>query len=324
MIFISIINDLILGLAAASAAAGIAATIAGFLGRVSWILDLFSHFRLQYFLLLLLSSIILMLYDQINLAAASSLFALLNLILILPLYFPQPATPIQRGEEGKRKTYRAVSINVLQDNQEYARAARFIEAVQPDILLLVEVNSNWLARLAHALESLPFSIQQPREDNYGIALFSRFPIADGSVVGLISLEMPSICAEIALEGFRVKVLGTHPSPPKSKTQSEQRNLQLEEIAEFAASTPGPLVVMGDLNLSNWSPYFHELMAKSGLLDSRRGFGLLPTWPVKRPHLWVPIDHILVSPDLHVHQLEKGPYTGSDHFPITCDFSCKGN
>jgi endonuclease/exonuclease/phosphatase (EEP) superfamily protein YafD len=261
---------------------------------------------------------ILLAYNDILLASASSLFALLNLVFILPFFFPVKSGAYHRKD--RHRTYRAVSMNVLQDNQEYEIAGSFIEEVQPDLLVLVEVNKKWLSELEPALESLPFSIQAPREDNYGIALFSRFPILDGSKIGFIDPEIPSICAEIALEGFKVKVLGTHPAPPKSRVQSEQRNLQLEKIAGLASSTQGPLLVMGDLNVSNWSHYFEALLKDSSLKDTRRGFGVLPTWPVKRPHFWVPIDHILVSRHLEVHLLERGPNTGSDHFPIYCDFS----
>jgi endonuclease/exonuclease/phosphatase (EEP) superfamily protein YafD len=307
-------------LAALAAIAGILGTTAGFLGRMSWVLDLFSHFRPQYLVLLLVTAIVLVWYGHYPLAGASALFALLNLYQILPLYLPGASNKRHTPTGYSGNAYRAVSINVLQDNQDYQRAASFIEESQPDILLLVEVNHAWLAALEPALDSLPFSIQEPRDDNYGIALFSRFPICEARVVGLISPEMPSICASIAIKGFTLTVLGTHPSPPKSKRQSQERNDQLKKLAALAASISSPLIVMGDLNLTNWSPYFRSLITNSALHDSRRGFGIQFTWPVKRPHLWIPIDHILLSSHLHVQNFTKGAYTGSDHYPIICDFS----
>jgi endonuclease/exonuclease/phosphatase (EEP) superfamily protein YafD len=309
-------------LSALAALAGILATTAGFLGRMNWFLDLFSHFRPQYFLLLLLTTLILVLFRNFPLAFVSGIFAVLNLILILPLYFRKSddSRRLNTEEKEKDKPYRAVSINVLQDNQEYRRAASFIRDLKTDLLLLVEVNKRWLAELEPALESLPFSIQEPRDDNYGIALFSRFPILEARVVGLISPEMPSICALVALKGFKLTVLGTHPSPPKSYKQSKERNQQLNKLAVLAASISTPLLVMGDLNLTNWSPYYKSFIKQSGLRDSRQGFGIQATWPVNKPHLWIPIDHILHSPHLQVDRFQKGANISSDHFPVICDFS----
>jgi endonuclease/exonuclease/phosphatase (EEP) superfamily protein YafD len=322
MNFIPLLGTIIPWVAAAVAAGGIVATGAGFLGRMNWVLDLFSHFRPQYFLVLTLSSFTLFLYGQVFVAAISGIFALVNLIIILPLYFSGQKEQKPEEEGITNRQYRAVSINVLQDNQEYELAAEFIINVQPDILLLVEVNSTWLEALGPALDCLPFSIHQVREDNYGIALFSRFPMVEAKIVELIGPGIPSICSEVALEGFKLTVLGTHPAPPKSRIQSEQRNHQLQKITDLAASTTGPLIVMGDLNVTPWSPYFKGLLAGSGLKDSRRGFGIQATWPVRRPHLWIPIDHILVSSHIQTGRFYKGGDIGSDHFPVICSFSIK--
>ena len=72
--------------------------------------------------------------------------------------------------------------------------------------------------------------------------------------------------------------------------SWSRNEQLLKLAEFARQTPHPLLLLGDLNLTPWSPYFERLLAGSGLRDSRDGRGLFPTWPVGWPPLWIPVSY----------------------------------
>jgi endonuclease/exonuclease/phosphatase (EEP) superfamily protein YafD len=74
-------------------------------------------------------------------------------------------------------------------------------------------------------------------------------------------------------------------------------------------------LLGDLNVTPWSPYFQELLAATGLRDSARGWGLQPSWPTMSLLLRVPIDHCLISPELHVTERTLGPDIGSDHFPL---------
>jgi endonuclease/exonuclease/phosphatase (EEP) superfamily protein YafD len=81
------------------------------------------------------------------------------------------------------------------------------------------------------------------------------------------------------------------------------------------------MVLGDLNTTSWSPYFRDLVADSGLLDSRRGFGVEPSWPsFGLPLLRIPIDHGLVSPAVSVLDRRIGPAAGSDHLPLVIDFA----
>jgi endonuclease/exonuclease/phosphatase (EEP) superfamily protein YafD len=57
------------------------------------------------------------------------------------------------------------------------------------------------------------------------------------------------------------------------------------------------------------------MRQTGLKNSRRGFGILPTWPTFLPLLSIPIDHFLLSPEFAVLKTGQGPNIGSDHVPL---------
>jgi endonuclease/exonuclease/phosphatase (EEP) superfamily protein YafD len=131
--------------------------------------------------------------------------------------------------------------------------------------------------------------------------------------------VPTIVARLEVDGQELTVIGTHPPPPRGQKGSVYRNQQLAALARYVNSINGPLLLCGDFNISPWSPYFRQLLRDSGLLDSERGFGLHPTWPVDRPLLRVPIDHCLISPQIQVTSRRVGPYTGSDHFPVIIDF-----
>jgi endonuclease/exonuclease/phosphatase (EEP) superfamily protein YafD len=77
-------------------------------------------------------------------------------------------------------------------------------------------------------------------------------------------------------------------------------------------------VVGDLNVTPWSPTFRDLLQAPGLVDTARGRGLRGTWPVCLPGMRIPIDHCLVSGDLQVLDRQVGPGVGSDHFPVMAD------
>jgi endonuclease/exonuclease/phosphatase (EEP) superfamily protein YafD len=127
-------------------------------------------------------------------------------------------------------------------------------------------------------------------------------------------------ARLALAGQPLTVIGTHPPPPRRRKLTYQRDRQLKEIAAYIASHPGPTLLLGDLNITSWSPSFQEMLRLGKLRDSRQGWGLQPSWPVDQPLLRVPIDHLLVTEGLAVHCRRLGPFTGSDHYPVIMEFS----
>jgi endonuclease/exonuclease/phosphatase (EEP) superfamily protein YafD len=309
-------ESLIAALSWLAVLAGASASLAGFLGRAGWILDLFSHFRLQYLLYLSFLVPLLLLLRQPNPAAMALLFALLNLILILPLYAPLP-TPVRAGASTSR--CRLLLANVLQPNQQYERLGRLITAEEPDIIVLVEINPDWIAALTPALEPYPHRLLASRSDHYGLGIFSKLPILEGQTLQLDGLPIPTLAARLALDGGSFTLLAAHPPPPKGAELSRQRNVQFQALAGFLAARSGPAALAGDLNTSSWSPHFQNLIRQSGLDDSRRGFGLQPSWPTGLPLLLTPIDHILVSPEFKILKRRTGPEIGSDHFPVLLDF-----
>ncbi len=105
------ITGFFFGLWAAAAGLVCLLTLAGFAGRFYWVLDLASHFRVQYFWLLTATGLVFVLSDRMVLGLIYLFFALVNLAAIAPWkYYRQVELP-------QRKTYRLLSANVLQTNQ---------------------------------------------------------------------------------------------------------------------------------------------------------------------------------------------------------------
>lgn len=303
------------GLFGALAGVAAAGTAASFLGRLFWAFEAASAFRVQYFAILTVGAVGYAVFRKRAAAAALGGLALANLALAAPLYLGRPAAPAP----GTR-TYRAILANVLTANRRFDRVAGLVRDLEPDIVVLEEVNERWLRELSGLRADYPHGRAVPRTDNFGIALWSRIPLDGAAVLSWSEVEVPSIAARLSLGGRPVTAIATHPLPPRRADYFAWRNQQLEALGQYVSSQPGEVLVLGDLNMSSWSPYFGDLVRTTGLSDTRRGFGVLASWPSDVPFLRIPIDHALVSKGIRVVDRRLGPDVGSDHFPVILDFA----
>jgi len=288
-------------------------TCTGFLGRFWWVLDLTSHFRVQYFLLLAGAAVILLIGRKTRVSAVFAGFGLVNLLAIVPLYLGR----IQPPPEGA-KPFRVMLLNVNTASTSYAAVGEAVVDLNPDLLLLEEVDCIWLEQLQGLTDRYTYSVTRARDDNFGIALFSRFPFTRCEIVAIGEAGVPSISAELDVDGVRLSVVGTHPLPPGGAEYSRLRNDQLAELPKFVNSLGSPLLMLGDLNVTPWCWYFRRLLKRTGLRDSSKGWGVQPSWPASSFLFRIPIDHVLHSPDLRVVGRSIGRDVGSDHFPVIVD------
>ncbi|MDZ8118078.1 endonuclease/exonuclease/phosphatase family protein [Pontiella agarivorans] len=291
----------------------VAATVFGFLGRLHWFLDLFSHFRVQY-MQLCLPIIGIYLWKRMNKkGAAMILLAAINYALVLPLYFGKPDAPTKEPIRAM-----LMNINALNGNTDEVLSA--IHDADPDILLLEEVTPKWDNELRTLNDAYPHHIEQPRDDCFGIKLFSKLPLSKSEIKSISERDVPTILTTIHTPQGEISFIGTHPLPPIGKAYSESRNLQLRALPDLVKNQPHPVLLIGDLNTSPWSPHFQRLEKESGLKNSMKGFGFQPSWPADRFFLKIPIDHVLYSEEITIHNRMTGKRIGSDHLPIIVDFT----
>jgi len=215
---------------------------------------------------------------------------------------------------------RVMLINVHTENQHHDLVLKFIHQRSPDLVLLEEVNGAWMEHLADLKAVYPYLCEETREDNFGIALFSKLPLRNPAVVYLGPAEIPSVTAEIEVGGRPIHFWGSHPLPPGSAENTKLRNQQLRALAEKIRNWHGSAMLLGDLNTTAWSYSFGELLQESGLQDSGRGRGIQSTWPVNLFPLRIAIDHCLLSADLKVVSRTVGEDVGSDHLPLVIELA----
>ncbi len=299
-----------LGLVTSAGVLLCAATLFGFLGRFWWFFDLFSHFRVQYFAGLAVLGLILLVTRRRSIGALFLLLAAINLAQVLPLYFGAPSSASDPT--------RLMLINVNAQSGDTGRVRRAVAESAPDILVLEEVNERWITELSDLRDTYPYSVVEPREDDFGIALFSKLPLLQSDVVFIGSAGVPSIEATLGGKGEPLRILATHPLPPGGPDYSAWRNEQLQLMAERIDASR-PFLLVGDLNTTPWNFHFQQLLARSGLRDSAVGFGVQPSWPTFNPLFWIPLDHVLHSPCIIVTARKTGSDVGSDHYPVIVDF-----
>ncbi|NIR62514.1 MAG: hypothetical protein GWN61_01060, partial [candidate division Zixibacteria bacterium] len=185
-----------------------------------------------------------------------------------------------------------------------------------DFIVLAEVNQPWLDDLDLAELGYFYSEEYPRDNNFGIAFFSRIPFEEARIVDTI---VPSVLVQYSLEGKPFSIVGTHTWPPLNGYLSNHRDQQMIELAEVINKQSGAVIFCGDLNLTSWSHAYSEFVTETGMRDSRLGRGIQASWPVNKPLLKIPIDHVLVTDEIDILERRLGPDIGSDHFPVITDF-----
>lgn len=277
--------------------------------RLDWRIDLLTHFEAQAFAVTLIA-LAFAVIARTRLALLT--LAILAAFQLAPLVRYSVGNPVAAGPG---KPLRILSANVLFNNEDHASLAKLIEREDPDVVGLIEVTHDWIADLAAIRARYPYRLEAPTyEGATGLALWLRKPpVAIEGPLKPTAAGWPYLKAKIDYEGRIITLFLVHPSNPLRR-RGAAGQAEFDALADLARAEAGPTIVIGDLNCTEGSPYFGDFLARSGLRDSRLGFGKQPSWP-GNPLLRIPIDHAFVSSDMAVVERRLGPAIGSDHFPL---------
>ena len=289
-------------------------TITSFCGDVFWMLELTTHFRLQYLALSIFFLPLFAMFKMWRWAGVALLCLLINGAYVLPWYWP--ANSVQADAGGQK--LRLLLSNVLWDNKHHADVIEFVRREKPDLAFFQEVTPRWAKELEALRDELPESRLYPKDDAGGMAVFSRLPFVRAEQAPLADYNGPAVLAQVNVGGKLVSIISVHPPPPGGKKNFDHRTEILNQTADFVDTFPEPKIVIGDLNTTMWSPYYSRFVERIGLANAREGFGVLPSWPTHLPPLFIPIDHCLVSREIRVADIRTGSRVGSDHLPLIVD------
>lgn len=292
-------------------------TVTSFCGDVFWMLELTTHFRLQYLLLATFFLPLFALFKMWRWAGVALLCLAINAAYVVPWYLPNSA---QANGEGQK--LRLLLSNVLWDNDQHADVIEFVRREKPDLAFFQEVTPRWAKEFAALNTEFPHSRLHPEDEAGGMAVFSRMPFVRAELAPLADYNGPAVIVQINIGNRLVSIVSVHPPPPGGKKNFDHRTEILNQTAAFVNPLPEPKILIGDLNTTMWSPYYKRFVGQIGLKNARKGFGVLPSWPTQLPPLFIPIDHCLVSQEIQVTNVRTGGLVGSDHLPLVVDLQIR--
>ena len=198
-------------------------TIAAIFNDTHRILELTSHFRLQYLLSSLLCLVIFFASKHYKYAITLLVIAAINSAYILPWFL----SPNTHQATEKTTTIKVLLSNVKASNAHYDQAIDLVLRESPDIFIAQEVNNSWLSALQVIKHTYPHEYSIPREDNFGIAVFSKYPFTSAKDILLGISGLPSLEIMNTIGDKQFKLITTHPLPPISSYTYQSRNLYLK-------------------------------------------------------------------------------------------------
>ena len=236
-----------------------------------------------------------------------------------------PRSPVSNGTP----EFTVMSYNVWGGNRQHDRILAAILDEAPHILNLQELTDEIALGVLEPLsEVYPYQVV---DDGQGI--FSQYPI-ENYMIHLLGDDTEPITvqqADLNIEGHTVSIINVHTHTPwlvgspvfglplgiPKGFVTKWRDWEVRELLELLDSMSGPVVVVGDLNLTDRQVVYAEIMARLADAHSEAGHGLgLTRTPVRWTEipLWR-IDYVLHTPDLTAIDFSQGDFGGSDHRPV---------
>lgn len=285
------------------------ATVCALMAPVGWPFELFAHFRVQYAAAAALVAVGLVAMRRPGFAVAALALALYHALPLLQIAIAGHATAACTGP-----AFTVATVNLLYRNQDRQPVLDWLAAEAPDLVVVQELTPDWAAELLRTSGYAHHRLLT-RRDAYGIGILSRWPLERIQAIDLAADGLPSLAGVVEIHGRPVAVLGLHARWPITPRLLEARDDALRRAANVVRSEPLPTVVLGDFNLTPFSPAFAQFAEGTGLRDAMAGPGWNPTWQAGFWPLALRIDHVLVPPSVCVSHAEVGPSIGSDHRPV---------
>ena len=291
----------------------------------NWVAELFSHFQVQYIIFLTLFGVITLMF-AFNWRMAILAFGAAS----YSGYTIMPQINFNKEEHATISVYdrplKIVQFNLQNSGRDQRGVTEWVSSTglkDYDVLVLQEASPKMQDLIEYVKGVYPYSIDKTNEGNFGTLVLSRLELRNIETLQTGSAWPNYILRfDVTKEGMGqdIRVFSLHTPPPVSSAVAKARNGQLATVASYINQDDSALkVLIGDLNLTPYSPYFKKLLDDSGLNYMQQSSIVVPegTWPsfTFAPFLQIPIDHVLVSNGLIVDLERLSETSGSDHHPV---------
>ncbi|KPH60752.1 endonuclease/exonuclease/phosphatase family protein [Pseudoalteromonas porphyrae] len=228
------------------------------------------------------------------------------------------AHEVKSAQSNAQHSIRIMSANVLMSNHNSDALLKLVDKHQPDLLITLESDDWWQQKLSVLKKDYPYTIDCPKDNRYGMHLFSKYKIKQAQICELVESDVPSIhILFVNDDGLEIQGHFIHPAPPSptEEDSSRPRDSELIMVAKALKDATRPVIVAGDLNDVAWSRSTRLFMQVSGLLDPRKGRGFFNTFHASYFFMRWPLDHLFHSTEFTVKRIKRLAKYGSDHFAL---------
>ncbi len=317
------------------------------LGFIHPSLDVFNHLQpiifVATFICLLVSPLFLR-TDKwqalaITIAATGFLSSAIIFVPEIVLGLQDKSNPIEENQQA----YKLLTHNIFGKNYDMQRLANSINYQNPDIITLQEYfpyqrerlhplliknypyfsictggkRANIAIYAKMAFERLPASVCADDQEQRTSQIFAKFMREDEKefVVLTTHLDWPMQVSKLddgenLLEGICLAFA--------------RKQEQYKKLAKAIKDISEPLILAADFNSTSWSYALRNFAVNNKLKLLTRGFLTYPNrfyifgWRSTIPI--IPLDHIMVTDNIIIHDVTKGEPAGSDHNSVIISFS----
>jgi len=183
----------------------------------------------------------------------------------------------------------------------------------------------------------PYILASERKDAFGMIIGSKI---EGEFKEIAS-KGSMISLTLDINGRQAEIIGFHPAAPINNVLAQWReddtiallthinkeNQRHQENSNYHLGEYYPRpnrIVLGDFNMTPWTPFFKDIIRQTDLKEARRGFGIETTWnsgnDLSGLIFSIPIDHILTSQSIQTIDFRTIKGKGSDHRAVVGELS----
>ncbi len=305
--------------------------------RQIWLADILANLRIQQLLALIACVLLAAFFRSRLLVVLCGICIAIHGVAFVAGRPSLPSQPLRNsiGTLVGQKSVSGIKLttaNVLTTNKQYSDVECELISLDADVVAVIEISSGLRDHLAGDFSKIyPHSIVDFQDNgNFGIGLYSKLPWESAELITFNDSTLLSAIATLRHSKTTWRIIATHTLPPMGRRHFEHRNLHLQQLAQMVASlrasdSASPVVVMGDLNITPWSPIFQRFVNDAGLLRTGTGSGATPTWyrfPIFP--FGLVLDHILATKDVLCQSHRISSDVGSDHRFVTAELICHEN
>lgn len=241
------------------------------------------------------------------------------MIIILNLF--SVISAIKPVDTTKKKGFTIEVVNILTKNENYDLLRQELTENAPDIVVLEELDDIWSEELQPIKENYPYIYEISREDNFGIALYSKIHISEIRKLNLGDFNIPAISAFCDYKGKVFELICIHTTPPCNQKYFKNTQKMLDTLGKYVAENGHNVIITGDFNTTVFSHNYKNFIKISKMKNLSDIFH--PTWSA----FWIypfriTLDHLMVTKAFAVKDYSLCNSIGSDHFPIWAEISFK--